>query len=78
VTPIPDKRSLFLRFSAPGEVLALCDRLYAVKPPAFIVSVTGECFDHGEKLSPATKKALPRIEAKVAELIRDGHGLAPD
>ena len=57
---------------APGEVLALCDRLYAVRPHAFVVSVTGECFDHGQNLSPSTMRALPQLEAKVAELIHHG------
>jgi hydrogenase maturation protease len=58
---------------APGDVLALCDQLYGAKPPAFIVSVNGECFDHGQNLSPSTMRALPQLEAKVADLIHDGH-----
>ncbi len=36
---------------SPEQVIALCEQLYSRRPRAFTVSVTGECFDHGEALS---------------------------
>jgi hydrogenase maturation protease len=60
----------FSHHLAPGEILALCDRLYATKPRGFLISVHGECFDHGQELSPAAVKAIPQVVAKVSEAVR--------
>jgi len=61
------------RFShhlTPAQLLVLCDRLYGSKPPGFLISISGECFDHGEGLSPAAINALPRSVAAVSDLLR--------
>jgi hydrogenase maturation protease len=55
---------------SPPDVIALSDELYGAKPRAFIVSVNGECFDHGQKLSPAIMRSLPLLETTTEELIR--------
>jgi hydrogenase maturation protease len=54
----------------PAQVLALCDQLYQAKPPAFLISISGECFDHGDGLSQAAVNALPQSIAAVSELLR--------
>lgn len=57
-----------VRFShvlAPPQVLALCRRLYGTEPRAFLISVGGKCFDHGEKVSPEVTGALPQAIAAV-------------
>lgn len=54
---------------APAQLLAFCNQLYETEPQAFLVSIGGECFDHGETLSAAAKNALPRVVAIVNELL---------
>src|SRR6266516_656552 len=61
------------RFShhlSPAQVLTLCDQFYEVRPRGFLISISGECFDHGEGLSPATINALPQSVAVVSDLLR--------
>jgi hydrogenase maturation protease len=60
----------FSHHLGPGEILALCDRLYAGKPCGFLISIHGERFDHGQELSPAAVKAVPQVVAKVSEVVR--------
>jgi hydrogenase maturation protease len=61
------------RFShhlAPAQVLALCDQLYEAKPRGFLISISGECFDHGDGLTPSVTNALPQTVAAVSDLLR--------
>jgi len=65
-----------VRFShqlSPASVIALARQLYAASPRAYAVTLTGECFDHGEALSPVVAAALPalvtRIEALIEQLV---------
>jgi hydrogenase maturation protease len=60
------------RFShhlAPAQLLALCEQLYGAKPRGFLISISGECFDHGDRLSPAAINALPQSVAAVNEVV---------
>lgn len=54
----------------PASVLALARQLYGASPPAFVVSLCGECFDHGEGLSNVVVAALPHMVRTVEELVR--------
>jgi hydrogenase maturation protease len=59
----------------PAQLIALCVVLYGNRPETYEVSVTGECFSHGEQLSDRLTHALPRIAAVVIELVgRIGNG----
>jgi len=61
------------RFShhlAPAQLLALCDQLYLANPRAFLVSIGGQCFDHGEGLSPLVTNALAQSVAAVDSVLR--------
>lgn len=61
-----------LRFShslTPRAILAICDRLYSAKPRGFLISLRGECFDHGERVSPTVINAIPLVVAHVSELV---------
>jgi len=61
------------RFShhlSPAQVLTLCDQFYEVRPRGFLISISGESFDHGEGLSPAAINALPQTVAAVSDLLR--------
>lgn len=62
-----------LRFShhlTPAEVLTLSDRLYSTKPCAFLISIHGECFDHGPTFSSAAIHAVPEVVAQVCTLMK--------
>lgn len=54
---------------APADILDISERLYGSKPRAFVVSVNCECFDHGQKLSESATQAIPKIGARVLELV---------
>lgn len=60
--------SRFSHHLTPGGVLALAEQLYGACPRAFVVSLCGECFDHGEILSPVVAAALPKFVHAVEEL----------
>jgi hydrogenase maturation protease len=66
---------------APGGVLLLAEQLYGASPRAFMVSLCGKCFDHGEKLSEVVAAALPELTRTVATLItresKNSSGSAP-
>jgi hydrogenase maturation protease len=60
------------RFShqlSPIAILALAKQLYGASPLAYSVTLTGQCFDHGDTLSPAAAAALPLLVAKVDALV---------
>jgi hydrogenase maturation protease len=63
-------QSRFSHHLTPAQLLGLCDQLYEAKPRAFLISISGECFDHGDGLSPAAKSALPQSVAAVSDLLR--------
>jgi hydrogenase maturation protease len=65
----PDAPSLnFSHSLAPPQVLAICKQLYRAEPRGFLVSIGGECFDHGEAPSPRVIDALSQTVRMVKEL----------
>jgi hydrogenase maturation protease len=67
---LPEGAPHFSHQLFPGSVIALARQLYAATPLAFSVTLTGECFDHGELLSPVVVAALPALVARVAALVQ--------
>lgn len=65
-----DETPRFSHQLSPGAVLALAAQLFGAAPRAFSVTLTGECFDHGEFLSPTIEAAIPALVARVEELVR--------
>jgi Ni,Fe-hydrogenase maturation factor len=63
-------QSRFSHHLAPAQLLALCEQLYDAKPHGFLISISGERFDHGEGLSRAAINALPQSVAVVSDLLR--------
>ena len=61
----------FSHILTPDQVLAICADLYSARPHAFLISIHGECFDHGQNFSPATIQAVPRVVAQVRDLLKD-------
>ena len=53
----------------PSGLLGLAQELYGHAPSAWVVSVRGESFDGGEKLSSAAAAALPGVADEVARLL---------
>jgi hydrogenase maturation protease len=61
------------RFShvlSPKKVLDLALQLYGASPRAFVITVTGEKFGHGDSLSAAVAAALPELTAQIATLVQ--------
>lgn len=61
--------SHFSHHLAPSGVLALAEQLYGACPKAYVVSLCGECFEHGEKLSPVVFAAMPKFVRTVDQLV---------
>lgn len=55
---------------SPVAVLALAKQLYGASPQAYCVTLTGECFDHGDTLSSVAAGALPRLVETVETLVQ--------
>jgi hydrogenase maturation protease len=45
----------------PAAILSLAEKVYGTSPPAFEVSLHGECFDLGERFSPKIAEKLPAL-----------------
>ncbi len=66
----PEKQSsAFSHEFSPGSILSLAHELYNARPKAFVISICGECFDHGEKLSPKVMDTLPKLVALVEQIL---------
>jgi hydrogenase maturation protease len=53
----------------PAVLLQLSATLYGAAPVAFLISLAGKSFEHGESLSPEVTQAIPQLLAKIHELI---------
>jgi hydrogenase maturation protease len=61
------------RFShvlSPQKVLDLAVQLYGASPRAFVITVAGDNFNHGNSLSPAVAAALPELLAQISVLVK--------
>jgi len=52
----------------PSKVMALAEELYGRRPHAVCISMVGDNFEHGEVLSQAVVKALPKLVLAVKNL----------
>jgi hydrogenase maturation protease len=65
-----------VRFShvlSPTKVLDLALQLYGASPRAFVITVTGENFGHGDSLSAPVASALPELVASIERLIKESN-----
>ena len=66
---------------SPASILSLSQELYGRAPQAYVISLGGECFDHGETISATVEATLPRFVELVArlteELFQAGDRLSP-
>jgi hydrogenase maturation protease len=77
--PIKPRQSscIFTHECSPSTILSVAQGLYGRCPKAFAISLCGECFDHGEVLSPKVEESLPRLVAHVMGLIQANTSLLP-
>ena len=66
----PQAASRFSHALSPEVVMALAKSLYGAGPEAFLVTVTGGTFEHGESLSPAVQAALPVVTERIAAIVQ--------
>jgi hydrogenase maturation protease len=53
----------------PSTLLGLSEMVYHRVPEAMLMTVTGECFGYGSRLSPEVAKALPGVVEHMRDLI---------
>jgi Ni,Fe-hydrogenase maturation factor len=61
--------SRFSRVLSPHIVVDLAAKFYGAKLQAFLVTITGENFEHCDSLSRAVKVALPEVVAQSFGLV---------
>jgi hydrogenase maturation protease len=69
--------SVFTHEFSPSTILNVAQDLHGRCPKAFAISLCGDCFDHGEVLSPKVEGSLPRLVAQVKGLIQANTSLLP-
>jgi hydrogenase maturation protease len=66
---------------SPASILGLSQELYGKAPQAYVISLSGECFDHGETISATVEATLPTFIELVVRLtegsLRTGYRLSP-
>jgi hydrogenase maturation protease len=66
----PDcEAAIFSHNASPSGLLRLVRSLYGVAPPAWLFTVCGNSFEYGESLSPAVRKCLPDLLAKIVNVL---------
>jgi len=70
---IPVSQSvIFTHDFLPGNILHAAAYLYGRCPSAVLVSLAGENFEHGEKLSDKIIAALPELVERIKQLLQSG------
>jgi hydrogenase maturation protease len=62
---------------SPSGIVGLAQQLYGQHPEAFLLTVSGESFDVGERFSPSVEHALPNVRQVIERFLsyaRDGDG----
>jgi len=59
----------FTHTYSPARVLCLARELYGAAPRACVITVAGENFGHGERLSSPVAEALPQLLVRIEQLV---------
>lgn len=73
LSPDPSEKDPVGPFShvySPIKILEISRQLYQASPKAYVITVTGGNFDHGDRPSDAVAAAIPSVVTKVAEVVR--------
>jgi len=65
-----DHAGQFSHVYSPVKILDIARDLYQAGPKAYVITVTGGNFDHGDGLSDAVAAAIPSLVAKVVDIVR--------
>jgi Ni,Fe-hydrogenase maturation factor len=60
----------FSHVYSPAKVLDLARELYQATPMAFVITVAGEDFGHGDSLSPTVAQALPLLVTEIENMVQ--------
>ena len=74
---IRERAGHFSHVHSPAKVLRFAQELYDQTPKAFVITVAGENFGHGESLSVPATSALPELVTSIQRLIEDVRTKAP-
>ena len=66
-----ERPSHFSHVYTPAKVLGFARELYQAAPKAFVITVAGEDFSHGDSLSAPVASALPELVTRIRRLIED-------
>lgn len=64
-----ERPSHFSHVYSPDKVLGFARELYQAAPKAFVITVAGKDFSHGENLSAPVATALPELVTRIQQLI---------
>jgi hydrogenase maturation protease len=70
ISPDPALEGLNIHSVGPEWVLALAARIWGKVPPSLLVSVEGESFDFGERLTPACETRMKQALSDFKERMR--------
>jgi hydrogenase maturation protease len=62
--------SIFTHEFSPASILSAARELFSNSPKAFVVSIAGQNFDHGETLSTTVTESVPRLLTSVLKLLQ--------
>lgn len=62
-------------FADPRSLLALTEFLYGKSPIAWLVTVPGENFELGDRISPTAEKGIAIALSKIMEILDQNHNL---
>jgi hydrogenase maturation protease len=60
---------------SPTALLNLAQEVYGQAPPAVAISLCGESFDHGEKLSRSVEENMPQLLALIVQIVQERRDL---
>ncbi len=66
-----DQASQCSHVYSPARILNLARKLYHEVPKAFVLTIAGETFDHGDLLSDPVEAATPDLVAKVEQIVQE-------
>jgi len=61
--------SHFTHELTPASVLTLAQELYGHRPPAYLLTVAGECFETGDAMSAVAIAAIPELMAHLRQFL---------